>query len=251
VAVTGSVTATPKVGDPVKLDGFTVTADATVPALAVGIDHVSGAFTSFPVNATAGDGTDAGSADPGADNSLPIDVNVAAGGVLHLTTPDAALTLTGFTANAPGSMSFDAGTIAAHLTLTGPDKDTQEPVTIDTVSVTCTGGGQVATVDVPEPAQTTTSAPPTTGTQGGDDDHNGDDDKTASHPATTASVTTATTTSASVVRNVSARGTLANTGTPYTLPMTGTGAALVLLGAGLLVASRRRHVLPEGMTEQD
>ena len=61
----------------------------------------------------------------------------------------------------------------------------------------------------------------------------------------------ATTTSASVVRNVSARGTLANTGTPYTLPMTGTGAALVLLGAGLLVASRRRHVLPEGMTEQD
>ncbi|HEY9474285.1 MAG TPA: hypothetical protein VIS06_10590, partial [Mycobacteriales bacterium] len=43
-AITGSVTGAPEVGDPVELTGFTVTADATVPALAVGIDHVSGAF---------------------------------------------------------------------------------------------------------------------------------------------------------------------------------------------------------------
>ena len=253
--LTGSVTGTPKVGDPVELTGFTLTANAAVPVLtALGVNHVSGAFTSFPVGAVASDGTDAGSAkpDPSANNGLPIEADVADGGALSFITPASALTLTGFTANAPGPMDFNVGTIAADLTLTGTDPDTKETVTVNTVAVTCTGGGQFATFDVPKPVETTTSATPTTGTQGGDDGgDNGGDKNTTSNPATTTTHAAATTTSASVVRNVSARGTLANTGTPYTLPMTATGAALVLLGAGLLVASRRRQVLPEGMTEQD
>jgi hypothetical protein len=257
LTVAGSVTGTPQVGDPVELTGFMVTAKTAVSTLpGLGVTHVSGAFSSFPIGAVAGDTTGAGSADPSTDGGMPIEADVTADGAIEFTTPASALTLTGFTANAAGSMNFSVGTVTADLTLTGVDSDTQEPVTVDTVSVTCDGVGQFATVDVPEPADTGNNPPPTdTNPQGGDDNNNGDNGdngnhQTASNPAHTTPAAVRTT-PATVVRNVSARGTLANTGAPYTVPMTATGAALVLLGAGLLVTGRRRRVVPEGMTEQD
>ena len=175
--------------------------------------------------------------------------------MLHFTTPDPGLTLSGFTANSPGIMHFSAGTIAADLTLTKDNPDGGDATTT-AVTLDCTGGGEFATVDVPEPADTGNNPPPTdTNPQGGDDNNNGDNGdngnhQTASNPAHTTPAAVRTT-PATVVRNVSARGTLANTGAPYTVPMTATGAALVLLGAGLLVTGRRRRVVPEGMTEQD
>ena len=108
LTVAGSVTGTPQVGDPVELTGFMVTAKTAVSTLpGLGVTHVSGAFSSFPIGAVAGDTTGAGSADPSTDGGMPIEADVTADGAIEFTTPASALTLTGFTANAAGSNALE------------------------------------------------------------------------------------------------------------------------------------------------
>lgn len=237
VALTGNVTATvagaPKVGDAVTLDGFQLTLSGTDPVLAGLVDHITGTFVSFAVtdsNATPESGTPDG---------LAIDATVDSTGALSFTTPtDPAPSLGGFTAQTAGTLTFSVGDFNADLALS------LNGVPVDTATVSCTGGGPIASVMV---ADNPPPPPPGTGTGGvgkNPPTHNPSPTPTQTH--TTAPMRHTTTT-----QNVtSARPTLASTGAPYTIPMTATGAALLLLGGGMLVVGRRRRDLAiEGVAD--
>lgn len=241
-ATVGSVSSAPKVGDSVSLGGFQTTMTATVPALqALGVTHVSGAFSSLAVTAT--NGGDAGSAVP---SDLAIDSDVDATGALTLTTPGAPETLSGFTANAEGPMDFGLGAFEATLNLTTADGTDAGSVTVD-----CTGGGTFATVDV-APADTGGGGTGTGGAGGGNGGGGGTPTSGPTtgptHTPSRAPVHAPSMTSTTSTQDVtSARGTLASTGAPYVIPMSASGAALVLLGAGMLIIGRRRRA--DGLTD--
>ncbi|HEX5496445.1 MAG TPA: hypothetical protein VFX70_17935 [Mycobacteriales bacterium] len=223
--VSGTVSGAPKVGDAVTLGGFQLTLSGTDQALVGVIDHI----TSTSVTAAVTDNnTPAESATP----ALSIDTAVGADGSLSFTTPAGPADLTGFTAQAAGPLTFSIGDFdaALNLSLNGTQ--------VDTVTVHCAGGGTVASVTVVAAPPPTTSAPPTTSTGGKHHPkppHSNSPAPTGTAPAQNTNTGTATT------NTTSARPTLASTGVPYTIPMSAGGAALVLLGAGMLLAARRRH----------
>lgn len=228
--VAGAVTGTPKVGDPITLDGFQVTVVTGPTGLTLlNADHVSGTFSTFPVTATAGDGSGAGSADP--SGSMSIDADVAPDDTLTFTTPAGAIALAGFTTNVAGEVDFAAGAFSANLTLTAAGNQ------VDTASVTCTGSGVFAKGTVAP--KSTPSPKPTTGTGGKNPPKSPPPNSPA--PATTAPAQNTGTGTTPVTNTASGRPALASTGTAYAVPMSAGGTALVLLGAGMLLAARRRH----------
>ncbi|HEX5496446.1 MAG TPA: hypothetical protein VFX70_17940 [Mycobacteriales bacterium] len=220
VTAVGAVAGTPKVGDAVTLGGFRLAMSAT--EVQFSKVRATGAFEDLTVSATDANGADAGSA---ALTDVPVDIQASDNGTLTVTVVSPQ-PLSGFTATAEGTMTFSLPTeIVAHLDLSALDG-----FPLDTVTLTCdTTDSAFATVDVaPADNNGGNGSPPPT--------------QTTPPPTQTTPPPTPSPTPSSTANAISARS-LASTGVPNAIPLTAGGTAMVLLGAGLLVAARRRRAL--------
>lgn len=244
VDVSGSLPASVQVGDKPSLSGFqvkvTVPEDTAAALRTLLITSIDGSFTDFPVAAFSGGGEGAaGAANPGADGKMTIGTtSIPAEGGFTFTSPASAITLGPFDAARPGNLAVRVNEfrVALNLNLAGA-----APIP---ANFTCTGDPiQVASVNVKEkPTPPTPTGKPSTNPQGPENPGKPSDDNSPepSGGPTTTPGGTGNDNSNDTTTPPQARPELANTGMPYTIPMTATGSALVLLGAGMVVLSRRR-----------
>ena len=229
VDFTGSAPAAAQVGDAVQLDGVSVTVHVPlVPALldTLGARTINGTLSPIEVEAGTSD------VDQQTERTSASIVQVSGPvlGPFDLTASPG--TVSGFTANKPGTMTFGAGaTLNGTLDvedLTGGHRQ---------LVLTCSRTGAAATIatvavkDKPKPPTT----PPAT--------HSTPPDQDASQPAglSNGSPSTVAPTGSAAAQSTSTHPQLAKTGFSQTEQLGVGGGLLILVGAGLMFVARRRE----------
>ena len=242
VDFTGSAPASAQVGDSLELDNVSVTIH--VPLLAslqtLAAQSINGTLSPIEVDATTGDvggqteRTDASIAQVDGPIIGPFDITASPGSV------------TGFTAEQPGMMTFGAGmnldgALDVETVLGGHEQ----------LVLTCSRSGAAATIastnvtakpSTPPPSHPSSpSSPPSSSTPPG---HNASAPESLSNgsPSSETSSTSAAAGTSNTNRSTAQHPQLANTGFSQAEDLTIGGGLLVLVGGGLMYAARRRSV---------
>lgn len=237
--IAGGVSGQVHVGDRVTLSGFQTLADVTGPITSdpgyLLATSISGHYDSFPVNAQVGD---VGRTQT-VSSSMDISPTSPTSSGFTLSSPASPMSVSGFTADQVGTMTFTAGaTVSGNLSVEMLTGTQQWPFTChtgDTSSIASTN--VIAKPSHPSsPTAPPSTTPPTHGASAPPSLGN------ARPTPTTSSSTSAAVGTSNTNRATAQRPQLANTGFSQTEDLTIGGGLLVLVGVGLMYAARRRSV---------
>lgn len=242
--IAGGVSGQVHVGDPVTLSGFQTLANVAGPITSdpgyLLATSISGHYDSFPVTAQVGD---VGRPQT-VSSSMDISPTTPSSSGFTLSSPASPMSVSGFTADEVGTMTFTAGaTVSGNLSVEMPTGTQQWPITChtgDTSSIASTN--VIAKPSSPPPSHPSSPTAPPSGTPPTHGASAPPSLGNADPSPTTSSSTTAPMGTSNTNRTTAQRPQLADTGFSQTEDLTIGGGVLVLLGAGLMYAARRRGV---------